>query len=1285
VSTASGPEADLDAELARLSDLFVERLRRGEVPSVEVEASAHPLLAERIRRVFPVLAAMESLQPPSSREVPLPARVGPYRVLRLLGEGGMGRVFEARAEEGAAVPEGTRVALKVVHPHLAADGAALARFLREAQLGRRVVHENVVRTLDSGVTEGPAGDAPYLVLEFVEGQTLRALLDEVGPVSERLARLVALEAARGLAALHAAGVVHRDVKPENLIITPGERVRLMDLGVASLVDGALRVSRTGEFVGTLLYAAPEQIAGAPPEARGDLYALGLVLFELLAGHHPLRAPGGARATVEPSLVALPGGTTPFTAALVRALLARDPVRRLPSAAALAEVLERGEASTWWQSHAAPSAGRPWAVERPGEVALFGRENELTALDSAWNTARDGGGGLLLLEGEPGVGKSRLAREWVRRRHAAEPALAVLAVDYSPRADPTPPVGAALREHLGVQGLEQRLAGHLGTSAALAPALAAALTGRDPSALPLDAYAGALARVLTSLAASGGLVLLVEDVHEAGAAELAVLQRLVRSLRGAPALVLATLRSLPEGHPALALATLDGAATLRIEGLPPEAATALARAALGTGGASIAPSRLATASGGNPLLLLELVREARLPDRRSDAPTPAGTLDGLLRARLARLDADARTLLEAAACAGRRFDPLLVAEAAGLPRIAALKRFVNLEREHGLLRAEGAEVVFRHPLVREALLAALPPALKQAYALALAEALEARDLAAVGGNRAAVPDPCAQTLVHLFLQGGRPARAGPYVLRALTAYARAGRQDARDALVTQVGGREGLRRILSGASLARALLLASRSAWDDSARATAELEEAHALATAAGDPELMLEVRLAMADRWYDQGEFAKARWLLQQAVPSAETLGKRDLEGEARASLCDTLRALGLLEEALTEGRKALALTLSEPPSQVELEVRTGLAMAAHSTGRRDEAREVTESGLLRARSVGDRHAEMTFLILGSILDADGARFLAAVEKSDRAADLAFELGQRGKQASSNLSSARVLLMMGRLEEARARLDTSRALNAKTSDAIGLVLVESLDALIDLDLGATAAAAEHVALGVAHAQAIRYDGGLVTSRLVQVRVLCALGDVEGARQAFEQVVASCHAAGMQGREARLKHARALLADAAGDVPTRVRAWDDAVAAAGEELTARGWALLGRGRARAEAGRIEEARADHEQALAWSRAAEVPAVGARARAPRGARGGPERPAARAAREAAQDRSPLLARLEARLLLGRALEDPALLAAARSDLTTWLSGSPPAARTHILERVPLARAAGAHARG
>jgi serine/threonine protein kinase len=208
-------------------------------------------------------------------------RLGDYLIDRELGAGGMGRVVRATGPDGV-------VALKVVHPHLLETPGFFKRFMREAQLGQSIRHENVVRTLDCDQEFADGKPQCFLVMEYVEGQTLAELQIELERVPEELCRHVAREICKGLAAIHDAGVVHRDLKPENVLITPDHVVKVMDLGVAKLSDEAMKLSKSGAFVGSVEYAAPEQFKGGDVDGRTDLHALGLLLYELAFGANPYR-------------------------------------------------------------------------------------------------------------------------------------------------------------------------------------------------------------------------------------------------------------------------------------------------------------------------------------------------------------------------------------------------------------------------------------------------------------------------------------------------------------------------------------------------------------------------------------------------------------------------------------------------------------------------------------------------------------------------------------------------------------------------------------------------------------------------------------------------------------------------------------------------------------------------------------------------------------------------------------------------------------------------------------
>lgn len=207
-------------------------------------------------------------------------QVGKYVVEAELGRGGMGVVYRARH----ATLERT-VALKVLSPKLAPDSSARGRFVREAQAIARLNHPGIVQIFDIEEQE----ELLYLVMEFVEGDNLDGLLKKTSISFRRAARIVA-DLAAALHFAHEKGVVHRDVKPANILLTPHRTVKLADFGLAHLLDREMGLTKTGMVVGSPHYMSPEQCQGNPVDRRADVYALGIVLYRMLVGSVPFSAP-----------------------------------------------------------------------------------------------------------------------------------------------------------------------------------------------------------------------------------------------------------------------------------------------------------------------------------------------------------------------------------------------------------------------------------------------------------------------------------------------------------------------------------------------------------------------------------------------------------------------------------------------------------------------------------------------------------------------------------------------------------------------------------------------------------------------------------------------------------------------------------------------------------------------------------------------------------------------------------------------------------------------------------
>ena len=264
-------------------------------------------------------------------------RLGTYEIKGVLGRGGMGIVLKAFD------PALSRnVAIKVMSASLASCGVARQRFLREARAAAAVVHEHVVAVF--AVVE--AAGLPFLVMEYVPGRSLQDRLDKHGPLSLAETLRIGMQTAAGLAAAHAQGLVHRDVKPANILLEEGiERVRLTDFGLARAVADAT-MTHSGTVAGTPHYMAPEQARGDTTDHRADLFSLGSTLYATCSGYPPFRAEmplAVLRRVIDDQprpLRAINPEVPEWLEAVINRLLAKDPTRRYQTAAEVADLLER---------------------------------------------------------------------------------------------------------------------------------------------------------------------------------------------------------------------------------------------------------------------------------------------------------------------------------------------------------------------------------------------------------------------------------------------------------------------------------------------------------------------------------------------------------------------------------------------------------------------------------------------------------------------------------------------------------------------------------------------------------------------------------------------------------------------------------------------------------------------------------------------------------------------------------------------------------------------------------
>ena len=960
-------------------------------------------------------------------------RFAEHVILGVAGRGGMGVVYHARHE-----PLQRQVALKLIAPALSADADFRTRFQRECRAAASIRHPHVLPVYHAGEVDGVL----YVTMQYVEGADLGRILALEHRLAPAAAAMLVADLADAIDAAHRSGIVHRDVKPTNVLIEHrGEAMHafLTDFGLAKAISGASPLTSTGVILGTLDYAAPEQLEELEVDERADVYALGCLLFHAVTGAVPFpRQSTTAKIlahlqTAPPPISALVADVPAALAAVVVRAMAKRPADRYRSAAELGQAARAavgsptaaGDAQTF--VIAPGSAPSPTPQTRPEHHAspfppvlasesragpFVGRQDIVTRLMQRYELVAGASTQFVVLSGEPGVGKTRIVSEFSRQAHAADATVlygrsnAESIVPYEPFITAIGQYLAhrhddALAEQLDLELCElgRFIPGLRRTAAPLADPLVV-----EPEARRYRLFE-AVTRLLAFVAEEHPVVLVLDDLHWADASTALLLRHVVQQLQDVRLLVLGTLREVENCHADDLVQLLarmrpqPAFERIAVDGLDSHETAALVAAHDGGTASDTFIGRLRHATAGNPLFIRETLKSLDELDGAdgmsqeralSLVGVPAGAKE-MIAQRILRLAETTQKVLAHASVIGTEFSIAVLDVLIDKPADEIITALEEADRA-GLVRESSEQIdrfAFTHALVRDALFEQQSASRRQRLHRRIGEALEQ-----TSHER---PVSAAELAHHFYVSRDldRGAKALQYSVQAADAAARAlAHEDALEhygrALITlDMQAPEDERR--------RCEMLLARGGVElrqGSPAARRTFQAAAALARRHDQPDQLGRAALGLAGRYSEAGIIdAEAIALLEEALAQRDQQDSA-LRAQLTARLADALQftADGARSSELSHAALVIARRTGDTHTLVTaLESRhTALLHTAHL----EERLRLSEEILALADDVGERELKAVGLHW-RIYDLLEASDVAAARREHRSlSELAVQLRQ---------------------------------------------------------------------------------------------------------------------------------------------------------------------------------------------------------------------------------------------------------------------------------------------------
>lgn len=939
---------------------------------------------------------------PATPELPT-AGDGRYIARAFLGEGGRKQVF--RALDSRLERE---VALSVIRTS-GLDGASIERVRREAkQMARLGDHPNIVNIFDVGEEQ----DTIFLVAELMPGGSVDEQLNQrQGPLPLERVLAIARQVAAALQYVHEQDIVHRDIKPANVWLSRDGTAKLGDFGLAAGSSSA-RLTAEGMMLGTVAYMAPEQATGGRIDARSDLYSLGALLYEAATGKPPF-AGDDAIAVISQQINTAPVAPTwhnpevpPDLEALILDLLAKSPDDRPQTAG---EVLDRLELVAGDPGSPDRPTGQENPLDKLAGGVFVGREAESLELREMFDAARKGSGGVALLVGEPGIGKTRMAEElltYARMKGAQVLTGRCYEGEGAPAYWPWIQVIRSTVHDRPSRTLASEMGSGAGYIAQIVPDVRQVLPDvPSPAGSDLEASRFQLFDSITNFvrnaARSRPMVIFVDDIHWADKPSLLLLDFLSRQLRDARVLVVCTYRDIELGrqHPlAQSLATIIREPNTRrvlLRGLTHADVARYIKLTIGSDPPESLVGAIQTETEGNPFFIIETVRllasEGRLKDGGQSSwshTIPQGVKEVIGR-RLDTLSQACNRMLTLASVLGREFDlPTIEILAAESPE-DLLEALDEAVAARVLNQAPAGGYRFAHALIRETLYDELSTAKRLRLHKAAGEALER-----LSGED---PDPAVSELAHHYFEAaalGEGAKAIEYSRRA-------------------------------GDQAMQQLAFEEAATQYDHALQTLDLSEEV-------DEEEYCTLLLALGQAQISSAETPQAHRTFQTAFKRAGEAGLADVMARAALGLGDVLTGVGGVSQELVETlEEALAAGAGrESALRVRMLARLGEAYRFDETTKHKED-ELAREALAMARRVGDLQATGQALYGRIIALGEGRETMTQLRLATELIEVATQAGDVERRLLGLRLRMMLYFFTNRLTETRRDLEEYNELAAQ--------------------------------------------------------------------------------------------------------------------------------------------------------------------------------------------------------------------------------------------------------------